>query len=93
MRISSGMAEITFNRLSDETIYVWPRYTEGRVENIRNVSRRTDPSFAYYTPSPEERERVFDLYRSELNAEYSQAGRITRSAPGIRPGLLFDAIA
>ena len=87
------MAEINFNRLNTDKIYVWPQYAEGCVGSIRNISRRTDPSFAYYKPLPEEREKIFDLYRRELNAGYSSAGRIMRSVSGIRPGLLFDAVA
>jgi hypothetical protein len=93
MRISSGIAEINFNRLNADKIYVWPQYAEGQVGSIRNISRRTDPSFTYYKPLPEEREKIFDLYRRELNAGYSSAGRVMRSGPVIRPGSLFDAIA
>jgi hypothetical protein len=93
MRISSGMAEINFNRLNTDKIYVWPQYAEGRVERTGNITRRTDPSFGYYKPLPEEREKIIDLYRRESNAGYSSAGRIMRSGPGIRPGSLFDAIA
>jgi hypothetical protein len=93
MRISSGMAEIGFNNISAEKIYVWPQYNEGRVQNIRNIDRRTDPSAVYYKPSPRERERMLALYRETSYTEYSPAGRITRPAAGIRPGTLFDAIA
>jgi hypothetical protein len=93
MRISSGMSEINFNRLNTDKIYLWPQYAEGRVGSTRNISRRTDPSFAYYKPLPEEREKIFDLYRRELNEGYSSEGRIMRSGPGTRPGSLFDAVA
>ena len=93
MRISSGMAEINFNHLNTDKIYVWPQYAEGRVESTGNITRRTGPSVAYYKTLPEEREKIFEQYRRESNAEYSSAGRIMRSGPGIVPGSLFDAVA
>jgi len=93
MRISSGMAAINFNRLNTEKIYVWPQYAEARVGSIRNISRRTDPSFTYYKPSLEERNRILELVNNPVRNEYSPSGGVNRSSSYIRPGMLFDAIA
>ncbi len=61
------MAEINFNPLHTDKIYVWPQYAEGSVGSTRNISRRTDPSFTYYKPLPEEREKMAqELARANL---------------------------
>ncbi|MBN1495838.1 MAG: hypothetical protein JXA07_03660 [Spirochaetes bacterium] len=93
MRISSGLAEITFNRISDERIFVWPRYAGGRVNDVGRVARRDDPFPLYYKPPMEESEELIARYRNDSNTEYSPSGRIVKASPGIRPGLLFEAIA
>jgi len=93
MRISSGIAEINFNRLNADKIYVWPQYAEGRVENIQRTPRKNESVGAYYKPSPEERNKILDLMNNPLSKEYSPSGILSRTGSGIRPGMLFDAVA
>jgi hypothetical protein len=97
MRISSGMAEISFasqpgSRIASEQFYIWPLYNAGRVESIRGVTRRTESNITYSKPTQEDRERIMDLAKERSFNEYSPSGRIGRSQGGLQPGSLFDAI-
>jgi hypothetical protein len=93
MRISSGMAEINFNRLSADKIYVWPQYNAGRVGYIHRISNRNELVGTYYKPSADERERILELVNNPVRNQYSPSGSLSRSLSEIRPGMLFDAIA
>ena len=98
MRISTGMAEISFqnipgSRIASEQFYVWPLYNAGRVESIHGVTRRTDSNITYTKPSQEDREKIMGLANERSFNEYSSAGRIGRAHGGLQPGSLFDAIA
>ncbi|MBN2158058.1 MAG: hypothetical protein JW807_01590 [Spirochaetes bacterium] len=98
MRISAGIAEINVNNpaapeRASERFYVWPAYNAGRVQQVRGLTRRPEPEILYIKPSPEERDSILGMSKERSHHEYLPTGRIGRTAPYIRPGSLFEALA
>ena len=96
MNISSGISEISINRLNKtgpakETMFVWPVYTDGKVEKIRGITPRAAQPL-YFKASPEEYGRIMETLKNSPG-EYNAYGRSERSASHLSPGSLFNAIA
>ncbi len=98
MRISAGIAEISFTNLqgtrpASDKFFVWPLYNAGRIDSIHGVSRRTESNALYLKPSPEDRERILNIAKNHSENEYSSSGKIGNTPTWVRPGSLFEALA
>jgi hypothetical protein len=96
MNISTGISEIRNSSLSGSQqvknrTFIWPAYTNGKVEKIKNVQARS-PEPIYYKSSPAEHNKILESMQKSRN-EYNASGKISRAAAHIRPGSLFNAIA
>jgi hypothetical protein len=96
MNISTGISEINTVRFSGampvkQKTFIWPAYTDGKVEKIRPAGPGSAEP-VYYKPSPDDRNKILDLMKSE-HGEYNSSGRISRSATPLQPGSLFNALA
>lgn len=96
MNISTGISEINTVRFSGaapvkQKTFIWPVYTDGKVERISAAGPRSSEP-VYYKPSPGDRDKILDLMKS-AHGEYNSSGRISRSAPPLQPGSLFNALA
>ncbi len=96
MNISTGISEIRNASLSGtqqikNKTFIWPAYTNGKVEKIKNVQPRSSEPI-YYKSSPAEQDRIFEKMQKN-QSEYNASGKISRAAADIRPGSLFNAIA
>ncbi len=97
MKISTGMAEISFlrsqnSRITSENFYVWPQYNAGRVDKIQGVIRETESNVIYSKPLPEDREKLLAQAANSAERGYSSTGKMDRSSARLLPGSLFDAI-
>lgn len=95
MMISSGMAEIQFNRTSSAEgpakIYLWPNYNNGRVEKIDRLDRY-DRDIVYFKPNKEEKENLLNAFRQNREPLYTKSGMLGSNTNFLAPGSLFTAI-
>lgn len=96
MNISTGISEINSIRFSGaspvkEKTFIWPAYTDGKVEKIRPMGPHSSGA-VYYKPSPDEENKILDKMKTG-HGEYNSSGRISRSATPLQPGSLFNALA
>lgn len=96
MNISTGISEIRTASFSGTSpvknkIFIWPAYTDGKVEKIQSVGpRSTGP--IYYKSTPDQQNKILELMKNSQEA-YNASGKITGSDARIQPGALFNAIA
>ncbi len=98
MRISTGIAELSFQNLQGtrpaaDKFFVWPLYNAGRIDSIHGVSRRTESNALYLKPTPEDRDHILSIAKNHSEKEYYSSGRIGNTPAWVRPGSLFEALA
>lgn len=96
MNISTGLSEISFNRMSDTSpvsnkAYIWPGYNAGKVQKVTKAPEyRGEP--VYFKPSEEKKNEIMKLV-SNPEPAYNSDGRVQKARPYVEPGSLFTAFA
>ena len=97
MKISSGISELSISRMNNssierEKIYLWPKYSSGKVDSIRKISRHDGRDIYYTKASESERQNVLESLKKPHFSEYSSNAGLRKGPETIRPGMLFDAL-
>ncbi|MCP4137838.1 MAG: hypothetical protein GY754_43150 [bacterium] len=97
MKISSGVSEIALQSMTNATktdkVYLWPKYTDGKVEKVREVRGRSEDGVFYTKPTEQERERLLSMTKEFSHDEYRGNGSLTQSKAVLKPGTFFNALA
>jgi hypothetical protein len=96
MNISTGISEINSVRFSGaspvkQKTFIWPAYTDGKVERINAAGPRPSGP-VYYKPSSDDENKLLNNMKT-AHGEYNSSGRISRTATPLQPGSLFNALA
>lgn len=96
MKISGGMAEISFGRNIDtgsvkNRFFIWPDYRQNAVEKIRRVDPYKNEQI-YYKPGLEDREKILGMMH-RVEEGYNSSGKAESMKSLVAPGSFFNALA